>query len=225
MNGSRRRALMGEKKDNKYTIESLLASITNGDYSTKYAVGDLIKMTTSSYGELEMQIVGFDVDALSDDTGYAPVTLVSTRSITSTKWTTNSTNAGGYPLATIRSYLNNTVASRVQSVTGSEHLAMVKKSSYGPANTVNPARSDPRSTLWSDDLVWIPSAREWGRTDRENAGPKYSGMQKSIGVQYLIRSTYTEKTGTTDIILANGTYGTDYGFGTNRAVRIGICLK
>lgn len=221
----RRRALVGASKEDIYTINALLKSVEKGDYASKYNLGDIIITPVQSHGDIPMQIVGFDVDALSDDSGYAPVTLVSTKSLALQYWSTTGTNAGGYPLATVRTYLNETIAPRFQSSIGIEHLAEVKKSSYGPANTVNPQRTDPRSTLWSNDLVWLPSAREWGRTDRENSGPIYSSMIKNVAFRYLLRSTYKERTTTVDIILENGTYGTDYGIGTKRSCRVGICIK
>lgn len=227
---NRRRGLTaaGESGPAHGTWEDLFRAIDAGTYATEYALGELIPLEVAGYGTVEMQIVAFDADELSDGSGYAPVTLVSKGPLGTTKqkWSTNATNAGGYPLCTLRTWMNGTIAPKVQAVIGSAHLAEVKKSSYGPANTTNPTTNDPRSTLWSDDLVWIISAREYGINTRENAGPKYNPpMPKSIGISYVLRSTFTTKMSTIDIILDNGNYGADYNYGTARSIRFGFCVK
>ena len=216
------------KDEDIYTVQALIQSVSGGDYSTKYCIDDTISILTPTYGTLQMQIVAFDSDELTDGSGYAPVSLVCRHLVdVAQKWNEANTNAGGYPNCTLRTWLNTVFASEIQSIIGTEHLASVKKSSYGPANTDSPQNNDPRSTLWSDELAWILSAREWGRTGRESAGVQYPALAKSaLGKNYNIRSTFTSKTTTLDFILANGIYGTDYsGITTARPQRIGFCLK
>lgn len=57
--------------------EEIFAAEADGTYLEKYAIGDTKLLSVGTEGYVAMQIAGFNVDALADGTGYAPITWIS----------------------------------------------------------------------------------------------------------------------------------------------------
>lgn len=59
------------------TWEQIVAHVSQGDYATRYSVGDTMSLNLGSEGYINMQIAGFDVDDLADGSGKAAISWVS----------------------------------------------------------------------------------------------------------------------------------------------------
>ena len=178
---ARRRAMMGAKKGFVHgTWEDLFRAIDEGTYATEYAVGEVLPLDLgSTYGNVGAEIVGFNLDTISDSTDKAPVTLV-TKHLTKNKkranpalnGTTEGTGAiGGWDKSELRSLLNNTVISLFPSIVQNRMLSVKKYST-----SIDTTGTTVQNQL-TNDKVWALSRREFsmaaGQTT-ESVGPQYS---------------------------------------------------
>ena len=137
--------------------EVIINNVNNGTYATKYKVGDYKPFDLGEQGVVNMQIVAFDTDVLSDDTGKARITWIA-KELLPTKHTMNemSTNANGWAESEMRDYLQTEVWALIPTDIQNAIVA-VDKTYYD--KTTN-------STLSCEDKVWIPSCREiFGTTE------------------------------------------------------------
>ena len=152
--------------------DDIAAAISDGTYSTKYAVGDTKCVDLGDQGNIIMQIVAMDTDDLADGSGKAPITWVA-KELLATKKPMNSSgsNANGYPACEMKTYLaeNGTIWNKLPA-TLKTLIKPVSKTSYDKTTAAD---------LTSTEKLWIPSAREiFGGTSYEQSGPVYSDIFK-----------------------------------------------
>lgn len=74
----------------KYSWDSVFKTIRNGRYKEVYNIGDMIPLQLTTYGTVNMQIAGFDVDTLaSDSTKKAHISWISEKAITTHRMNPN----------------------------------------------------------------------------------------------------------------------------------------
>ena len=153
------------------TWEDLFYHIDKGDYATAYQQGETIPLDLgSTYGTIDMEISNFDYDVLaSDTTQRAPVSLVAVQLLNEThRWNPNLAETeppytegtgviGGWPKSELRAWMIANVLPAIPANV-SARIATVAKYSGGALNdgTIN-------NRITSEDKVFIPSAREFGR--------------------------------------------------------------
>lgn len=144
--------------------EVLLNNVNNGTYAAKYAVGNYKPLDMGEQGVVNMQIVAFDTDVLSDDTGNARITWIAKELLpTKHKMNKSFTNAGGWAESAMRDYLQTDVWALIP--TDIQNAIVTVDKTYYDKTT--------NSTLSCEDKVWIPSCREiFGNTDA--SGVKYT---------------------------------------------------
>ena len=206
----------------------ILANETNGTYSTKYSVGDT-KLITIDNSDYYAQIVAFDADELSDESGNAKITwilkeLYGTHNMNPAP----NTNANGWPESAMRSHLSTDILPLIPEPIKSA-IKEVKKTSYDKTTSAD---------VTSNDKLWIPSAREVFTSSGygyEASGPSYTSVfssnanrskYKYNGASYLdwwLRSAGNYNTatfqsvntgGSLSIISAINAYGVCLGFCT-----------
>lgn len=64
---------------------TIIASVNDGTYATKYKVGNYKALDLGSEGVVNMQIAGINKDALADGSGNAPITWISKELLTTNK--------------------------------------------------------------------------------------------------------------------------------------------
>ena len=180
---ARRRAMMGAKKGFVHgTWEDLFRAIDEGTYATEYAVGEVLPLDLgSTYGNVGAEIVGFNVDTISDSTDKAPVTFV-TKYLLKAKYKWNPTKSGttegtgtigGWRKSQIRTNIH-ALKSIIPSIVRSR-IVSVQKYSRIYDTTETAINND-----LTDDELWIPSSRELGLvsgSSRETLGVvSYTGL-------------------------------------------------
>jgi len=149
------------------TWAEISASISDGSYSTKYAIGDTKMVDLGTEGKICMQIVAFDAD--TDENGNTvPITWVAVQTTAVTHQINNSGNRGGYPNSLVRQFVNGLVDSMPADL--QSMIVPVTKTSYVSGSDVT-----------SVETVWLPSNRELGYNSvlTEKSGPVYSGVYTS----------------------------------------------
>lgn len=124
-----------------------------GQASTAYKVGDYKTMEISGYGTVEVEIVGFNQDTLSDGSGKAAITLGLKNVISKTwKWTTSDVQKtwNNCSLRTSIADLKSSLPADLQAV-----IKPVKKTYK--SNT----SSGTATYATCDDYLWAFSAREF----------------------------------------------------------------
>ncbi len=175
--------------------EQIIASVNDGTYKNKYEIGDTKSLDLGSEGIIEMQIVAFDTDDLSDgrdvdhSIGKAPITWISKQLLrtshkmnpdlendwdNSKKYKTGTGGIGGWEDSEMRVWLNSYVETFIPS---------------NVRRAIRPVRKISTSYDYSGEMVqnavtidelWIPSGREifgeeyWWETQ----GPSYSEFFK-----------------------------------------------
>ena len=155
------------------------ADIASGMAPLKYKVGQTKQVDLGSEGKAEMQIVGFGVDELADETGMAGISFVS-KQLLATEHRMNparrtdeqGTGAyGGWEYSEMRSYLRETILPLVPSEVQSNIVNVHKYSDYVVTGETSVTHDQQTA-----DKLWIPSAREVGNSQSEQTGPSYSGV-------------------------------------------------
>ena len=219
--------------------EAVFRAERNGRYKTKYSLGYTIPLDLGTEGIVNMEIVAFDSDELSDGSGAAKITWMS-KELLNTSHQMNPANdnganvegtgtIGGWIASDMRNYIKNTIAPLIPESLLSE-IKEVKKYSamYDVSgNFVNDVESV--------DKLWIPSGREMfgsSLTKSETKGATYSNVfvdgltrqKKKIGdtdpKSYWVRSAHNNK-----YFKAVSKTGLDgrTGSETNLAIAIGFC--
>ncbi len=215
----------------KYTWEGVFAAIDNGTYASVYSVGDLVPLDLGSEGVVNMRIEGFDVDALSDGSGTAPIRWIADK-ILATKQKMNSQLAqldadtnlyiegtgaiGGWGSAELRTYLNSTIKALIPTELQNRIKTVKKKqTAFATDGTV--------ITQETDENVWIPNTEEVGRSPEYPNDSRYTrprGLTASYS-DYWIRdavggasSSYYSKWVRANISTNNQTYAKLEGLGT-----------
>ena len=88
--------------------EQIVASIENGEYSTKYNVGDTKAISINNVDDF-MVLIAKDTDDLADGSGKAKTTWLSRGLIGRNKMNTSSTNSNGWAQSEMRTWLRETI--------------------------------------------------------------------------------------------------------------------
>lgn len=146
--------------------EEIIAAGEDGTYIDKYQIGDTKELDLGEEGLIEMELVAFDADELTDGSGKAHMTWIA-KDLLITKHVMNKekTSEGGWPASDMRAWLEDSVLPLFPD-TVRLNIKEVKK--YSRSNSNN-------GTISSSDKIWIPSHREvFGANDsNEDAGPEY----------------------------------------------------
>lgn len=181
------------------TWQDVFDSISAGTYASDFSLGDSVALSVGSEGTVNMQMVAFDTDILSDDTGYAHITFIAKEALktnnqlggsSARKWSTCNMRA---------TFLRTTVWEKLPANV-KEHIVEVKKYTrdYSGADTTL------NTNAQTNDTIWIPSGREMGSSGGsygETEGVTYSSFFTSAAdrikckyndlntpVQYRLRS-------------------------------------
>jgi len=137
------------------TWEQIFAAEEDGTYSTKYSVGDTKFLTIRNQLVL-MEIVAFDRDLLSDDSGRtAKITWMTRGCHQYSQYNRHSNSTlGGWPQSEIKQHIIERYLEPMDATVKS-HIKQVRKYSryYTPDGVET-------KNLPSDDYIWIPSWRE-----------------------------------------------------------------
>ena len=151
------------------TWAQIIAATQDGTYKTKYHIHDYKTIDMGSEGIIEYEIVGIDKDVKANgDT--VPLSFLA-KSALATKHQIGAQVAfdGGYPASEMKTYLNETVKSKLPKEI-QDNLTSVVKYSIGFTNSVY-------AEMESIETIWIPSGHEiYG--GYESTGPVYSPSTK-----------------------------------------------
>lgn len=127
------------------------ASIEDGTYKTKYAIGDTVPLNLGSEGVLNMQIAAFDTDPLADGSGTAAISWVSKELVKNKQYWVNSAPTS-WGNSVLRSYLINTIKPMLpSSIRGI--IQPVTKDQFAVDSGALVADT-------STEEIWIPSREE-----------------------------------------------------------------
>lgn len=161
------------------TWEEIFQHIQEGDYATRYKIGDTMSLNLGSEGYINMQIVAFDTDELADGSGNAPITWISECLLKSAEGMNpmNDNNAegtgtiGGWEMCNMRGHLKETIKPLIPQNVRSGIKEVTKYST-----SYNTSGNKVSNSTTTDD-VWIPSYREiFGGTSYETLGNVYSSF-------------------------------------------------
>jgi hypothetical protein len=136
-----------------YSWTKIAEIAANGEASTRFKIGDSKPLEISGYGTVEVEIVGFNQDTLSDGSGKAAITLGLKNVISKTwKWTTSDVKKtwNNCSLRTSIAELKSSLPADLQAV-----IKPVKKTYK--SNT----SSGTATYATCDDYLWAFSAREF----------------------------------------------------------------
>ena len=146
--------------------EEIIAAGKDGSYIKKYQIGNTKELDLGEEGVIEMELVAFNADELSDGSGKAYMTWIA-KDLLNTKHAMNKdqTNAGGWPESEMRTWLRESILPLFPDALRS-NIMEVKKDSYSYSDS---------ETISSSDTIWIPSGREINETHYygEYSGPEY----------------------------------------------------
>lgn len=148
--------------------ETIFANIENGTYKTLYSVSNYKPLDVGTEGTVNMQIVAFDADTKTDGSGKAAISWVAKELLVTAKAHRSSTvHPATWENSKIRSYLTETIMSKLPIVVKNAIVAVDKISSY----------YDKTANNWlniaTSDTLWIPSLYEVNLL-RENEGVTYA---------------------------------------------------
>ena len=131
------------------TWDQIFAAEEDGTYSTKYSIGDT-KIVDICGCPTMMQIVAFDADELSDDSGLAKITWMTYGTQLPCFFNKTNTMNGGYGDSFLRQRMQFLYENTDQSF--KSHIKQVKKRYKYNYPTVGESIAN--------DYIWVPSARE-----------------------------------------------------------------
>ena len=206
----------------------IIASIDNGSYSTKYAVGDTKKININNV-DVYAQIVAFDRDVLEDGTTTVPITFIVKQFGWMARMNSNRVTEGGWADCKLRKDLNDEENSGVILSIDSSVASRIKavKKTYT-------ATSNSSSTASVVDKLWVPSAREiFGGSSYENDGITYTDFFNTTAkkikynINTLSASNWWLRSVSTSISFRNvytsGSVDQSYA-SNNGGVALGFCL-
>lgn len=163
------------------TDEQLFTRINNGSAASYYKLGQYKSVNFGTLGTLRMQIIGINVDELSDGSGNAQLTWFpmefpsSTRSMnpSRTPGTSGTGTIGGWGNCKMRTYLNSDVWALIPS--GWQNVIKEVKKYSRIYNTSEQVENN----VLTYDKIWLLSSREVNNTNdsatyNETQGPVYS---------------------------------------------------
>ena len=168
----RRRAMTGRGSPYAHgTWEDLFYHVDRGDYAAAYQRGETFPLDLGSpYGVVNMEISDFDYDVLASDTARrAPVTMVARELLAVThRWnpalegteppyTAGTGAVGGWPASEIRTWM---IGNILPAVPASIRRRIVAAAKYSQGFLPDGTKV---SGLSSEDMLFLPSARECGR--------------------------------------------------------------
>lgn len=179
---------------------TIIANIDNGNYKTKYKVGNYKPLDLGVEGIINMQIAGFDVDDKADGSGKAPITWIGKELLPKMKKVRNTGTFGGqWAESPLRIYLRDTLNPLLPELL-QRRIAEVKKKTLSHTNS-------SWGGVWSQETVWTPSQGEvfsitsWEevplytvlfKKDNPDLRKKYVYGKESAGVRmWATRSAYT----------------------------------
>lgn len=151
------------------TWAQIIAATQDGTYKTKYHIHDYKTIDMGSEGIIKYEIVGIDKDVKANGDSV-PLSFLA-KSALATKHQIGAQVAfdGGYPASEMKTYLNETVKSKLPKEI-QDNLTSVVKYSIGFTNRVY-------AEMESIETIWIPSGHEiFG--GYESTGPIYSPSTK-----------------------------------------------
>lgn len=185
---NRRRALMSAVSSGPAPVhgtwEDLFARIADGTYATAYSVGEILPLDLGTEGVVNAQIVAFNTDNKSDNSGNAKISFVAqygcatnktwnpARTPSSAPYNEGTGSVGGWSKCTLRAYLIDTIKPLIPSEIRSRIVSVKKISRY-----YNTSDSVVRNGTSNED-IWSPSAYELGfsATNTESSGVKYTSV-------------------------------------------------
>ena len=195
---------------------TIIQKLESGEYATAYQVGNYKPIDLGTEGTINMQIVAINNEE-------APLTFVA-KELLATKKPMNSSgsNANGYPVCEMKTYLNDTILPLIPEVVRT-HIKPVTKTSYDKTSG---------GDLTSTEKLWIPSAREiFGGTSYEQSGPVYNLIYKDSTSR---KKAVFGSSSFTNWWLRSANSGSDTGFrsvgsngyvgGNGASGSIGVCL-
>ena len=157
--------------------ETIIASIKDGSYATKYQIGDY-KAETVNGTAAKFRLIGFYKNEMAKDGGYAPTTWIisgnTSPSVEATfkkKWHNNLTTTDlNWSNSDIRGYLNTTFKDYLPEVV-EKNLIQAK---------IESSVDDPETDITTNDYVWLPSSREIATTKWPHATYYILGASRNI---------------------------------------------
>ena len=177
---NRRRALMSAASSGPAPVhgtwEDLFARIADGTYATAYSVGEILPLDLGTEGEVNAQIVGFNVDSKADNSGNAKITFVTQYALNTKRrfnpelspsaapYTEGTGSVGGWEKSEIRAQINSVIKPKFPSNV-LNRIVPVKKYSY-----IRTTSGSAQNNVLTNDDVWLLSGREAGLTNLESTG-------------------------------------------------------
>ena len=204
--------------------EEIIASINNGEYVTKYNIGDT-KLLSIGNNSVLMKLVAKDLDELSDGSGNAKTTWIAYHEYAQHKMNETDTNSGGWPESAMRNYLIEEVLPQFPEIVRN-NIKEVNKTYLLYGGT----------TATGTDTIWIPSCREIAPSNASSSNKESSGIVYDAGarayrgymsdgrdVTFWLRSATNNNATRFERVKANWQY--DYGYASNsNYMQIGFCI-
>ena len=158
----------GERQEEKYSTitdswEEIIEASEDGTYMDKYRIGDVKEINLGREGVITMELVAKYEDSLSNPGGYAHMTWIAKTPLNS-KYAMYSreTEEPGWPESDLRAWLRESilplfpehVRSKIKEVEKTSAVAYIKE------KEIDDYDSDLSDTVYSDDIIWIPSYEE-----------------------------------------------------------------
>lgn len=205
--------------------DTIIQNIDNKTYQ-KYDIGQYKPLDLGTQGIINMQLVAVDEDVTPNGDAI-PLTFIGKELLnTSHLMNATNTNVDGWAATGMRTYLKNTIKPLIPSNI-IKRIWTVNKTYWNRTS---------RSTLISEDKLWIPSAREiCGGTSYEDSGVIYSNIFRDNASRmkhkanftssniYQLRSAYSSSDASFYRVNENGSVG--YGSANSAfGVCLGFCL-
>ena len=212
------------------TWSEIKAIADDGKADEYFNLGDTKTMTLSDETAVVMQIVAFDADDKADGSGKAGITWISKGVLPRRAMNSNSTNANGWVVTPMRSWLQNDFYATMPYDVQNAVVSVVK--TYRDYTTA--------STLECEDTIWLPSYREvFGESDTmysdETYGCDYVDFfvndasrikvdGGNVACSWWLRGANNGVAGITfHIVTQNGTWSAAASSSTANYVVIGFC--
>lgn len=156
--------------------------LANQNYATDYSIGDTKYLDLGTEGKHLMEIVAFDEDDRADGNGKAGITWISktllntqhrmnpAKSPSSAPYTEGTGSIGGWSMSEMRTYILDTIASKVPSTVMNGVVEVKKYTRKKDTSGSNVNNVESSETLWLPSLYEIFGSPE----DAETQGATYS---------------------------------------------------
>ena len=206
--------------------DTIISSIDNGTYKTKYKVGNYKAIDLGTEGNINFRIAAIDTDVASNGTGKVALTFCPDNTLKTSKVFHSTNSVYEYHYSDIRNYLENDIYNVIPDAVRDRIVAVDKYSRVYRSGGVD-AKSSER--------VWLFSAREIANVDyHETSGVRYDKFFSAAGrIRYKQGGTsarqWWTRTNNYDAtshvtVTNNGAFGTKYYNGSDIDVLPGFCL-